>query len=108
MTDFYTGDIVFTCCHLTGKAFRPHIVTNVTKDGRVALCPLTHTPQGRYEITELGGGTYLAAVDKFTRQINLRFTEAGEDVRLGRPNQQISDEAITAALAEIKRQISCR
>ena len=66
MSDFYLGDIVFTACHLTGKSFRPHLITNVTADGRIALCPLTHTPQGKYEITELGGGTFIAATDKFS------------------------------------------
>lgn len=102
MSDFYTGDIVFTVCGMTRKANRPHIITNVTADGRIGLCPLTHTPQGRYEITELGGGTYLAAWDRIQQKSNLRFADPSEALRLG--NKQLSDACITAALAEIKRQ----
>jgi len=102
MDRFYTGDVVFTTCQLTGKDNRPHLVTNVTADGRIGLCPLTHTPQGRYEITEMGGGTYLAAWDKFKQRTNLRFAAEGEALRL-RP-KQLSEECIFAALAEIKRQ----
>ena len=108
MSDFYLGDIVFTACHLTGKSFRPHLVTNVTVDGRIALCPLTHTPQGKYEITELGGGTFIAATNKFSGAINLRFAGDNEDIRLGRADQQLSDAVITAALAEVKRQVATR
>ena len=102
MSDFYTGDVVYTTCQITGKPNRPHLITNVTKDGRIGLCPLSHTPQGKYEITEMGGSTYLAAWDRFAQRTNLRFAEAGESLRLR--HQQLSDACITAALAEIRRQ----
>jgi hypothetical protein len=102
MADFYVGDVVFTTCQATNKPNRPHFVT-ASKNGRIGLCPLSHTPQGKYEITEMGGGTYVAAWDRFKLRTNVRWAEAGESLRL-RP-QQLSDECITATMAEIRRQM---
>ena len=100
MTAFYTGDVVYTTCQITGKPNRPHFVMAVKAD-RVGLCPLTHTPQGQYEITEMGGSTYLAGWDRIKQRSNLFWAQPA-DLRL-RP-QQLSDACITAAVAEIRRQ----
>lgn len=102
MADFYTGDVVYTTDRWHGATRRPHLVITVKGD-RIGIVPLTHTRQGQYEITGLGGGTYIAARHFRTGRPNTAWATVA-DLELGR--RQLDDAEITAALAETRRQLA--
>jgi|DEB0MinimDraft_10_1074344.scaffolds.fasta_scaffold98676_2 mRNA-degrading endonuclease toxin of MazEF toxin-antitoxin module len=102
MTRFYTGDVVWVTDTLTHKGRRPCLVITVKADGRYGVCPLTHTRQGKWSTNELGGGTYVAAVNRITRGTNTRWVTADA---LELYKTQLTNEAITAALNEVRRQL---
>jgi hypothetical protein len=104
MPRFYVGDVAYAICHVTNKSNRPHFVAVINGD-QVGLCPLSHTPQGEYEITEMGGRTFVAAWDRIRSRTNVYWACPGENLRL-RPGQ-LSDECIAAVMAEIRRQLGC-
>ena len=100
MARFYVGDVVYTTdrWHNAGTG-RPHLVI-CAKDGRYGIVPLTHTRQGNWVTEELGGGTYLAAVDFRTGRPTAQWA-TDTQITLGR--RQLADATITAALAEYRR-----
>ena len=100
-TTFYTGDVVWVTDTLTNKGRRPHLI--ITMKGGIGVVPLTHTQQGRWTTNELGGGTYIAARNQRTGELNTLWVTA-DQCELYR--KQLRDETITAALKEVARQIA--
>jgi len=103
MADFYTGDVVFTTdkWHNNGT-LRPHLVIKVLDDNRLWVVPFSHNQQGEWSTDELGGGTYLATCNLRTGARNdFVIDPTSTSCELGR--RQLSDNAITSALAEVRR-----
>jgi hypothetical protein len=108
VTTFYAGDVVYTTdqWHTTGT-LRPHFVIKVMGEGRLWVMPLSHTRQGQWTTEELGGGTYLAPVHFQTRQrADFVLDTATHPCELGR--RQLTQEAVTGALAEVRRVLAAR
>ena len=97
---FYTGDVVWVTDTITNKGRRPHLI--ITMKGGIGVVPLTHTPQGEWKTNELGGGTYIAAIDWRTGKSNALWVTA-DQCELYR--KQLRDETITEALHEVARQM---
>ena len=100
----YVGDVVWVTDTITNKGRRPHLVIAL-QDEWVGVCPLTHTPQGRWTTNELGGGTYIAAANHRTRMGNTTWVDY-EACELYR--KQLTHPTIEAALKEVARQLRTR
>ena len=99
----YVGDVVWASDNLSYKGNRPMLV--VTMDGeKLGVCPISSTPQGRLEITELRGSarpSYVAAVDRVTRRSNMIWVEASA---VALYKKQLTRATVLSALAEVTRQ----
>lgn len=93
------GQIVMAPDQWHNGALRPHIVVG-RRGNDYHVVPLTHTPQGQFRTERLGGGTYIAAFNKFTGGWNGFFTA---EHTLTTYQRQLGVDT-QPALAEVNRQ----
>ena len=93
------GQVVMAPDQWHNGALRPHIIVG-RRGTDYHVVPLTHTPQGQFCTDKLGGGTYIAAFNKFTAGWNGFFTAGA---LLSTYQRQLGSDT-QAALAEVNRQ----
>jgi hypothetical protein len=93
------GQVVMAPDQWHNGALRPHVIVG-RRGTDYHVVPLSHTPQGQFCSERLGGGTYIAAFNKFNGSWNGFFIQGA--LLMTYQRQFGSDTA--AALAEVKRQ----